>query len=888
MRFMLVRFVWLLCIAVTCLLAESPCVHAQFEYKQLYEWLYRPPYYARKLGKIVGYYAAPFTQYDALRKRTFISGDAYDVHYTTDQGRTWTPMFDTLMWYLDLGNAMQINRRGTYIWHSTIYDPRNYMNILSEDGGQTWRMAILDTLAGPFGTRDELPGMVVEPSFHVWQGYRALQLVPPNVRGAWVTADNGRTFRRILHHSPALQFTSYQSPADSLLTYIVGNSMFVANVALDSQFRQWAINGLQGNTQWYLLADSSIVGNRGDRIVFGSRPSLGVQQYPSLAVPYTSDSIPFRVSQSLRINDSLVVFISALGGIAAYRVGWEGVRLLMPPLVGSPVYNGPTYGLNDTVLVVMAATIHARPTERAVYRVVDLTTLRVQQFVSDGPTQRLQHGALRYVAPLSSTSWVELNRYNAGVIKVTQDAAKTWRLLDVPNRIDFMPVAYGGVRQIIPRSDGSAMLRTSANSIVVPTDSGYSMPIETAFSWSKDRWRAGLAGAIPGEHLDTDSEYLAPSVRIPFGDQPVVPFDDTSFVTTGGALLRWSNEGRFLDTVFPLVTTHFNRLDNGLWVLGGDSTWFSFNGGKEWVYVSRAFPHRLGRDVGGWGTAPVSASIAANDGTVLLGRRGMQKVHQRVYTDSIHGGLLRSHDLGNTWWQDTSINHRYAVLSLAKARNGTLFCLSTEIVHEPEGKTNGAGRPIDAWWYARTFVHRSTDHGRTWALAITLPYRPTIPQSEPKLVIADDAVYCVQPTAGLFRSTDDGQRWIMMDLKSVPALYQIADVWQPGDGYLYFASDSGYARIHLDNVMRAPVEQHRSEVLGVTITYLPHAHELVLDHDYAFDVEVILCDMQGRSVYHSPRSYEHRHQLPSLPSGAYVAAVRTPQGVTSMPLIITR
>jgi hypothetical protein len=397
-----------------------------------------------------------------------------------------------------------------------------------------------------------------------------------------------------------------------------------------------------------------------------------------------------------------------------------------------------------------------------------------------------------------------------------------------------------------------------------------------------------LESVVPGEQLDARGEAFEPSVRTVYGDQPVVLYDDTSFVTTGGALLRWSNDGRFLDTVFRRETTHFNRLDNGVWVVGGDSTWFSFNRGREWVYVSRAFPHRLGRDVGGWATAPVSASIAANDGSILLGRRGMKKIHRQVYTDSIYGGLLRSPDLGNTWWQDTTVNHRYAVLSLAKSRTGTVFCLSTEIVHEPEGKTDAMGNPTHAWWYARTFVHRSTDHGRTWSLVLTLPYRPAIPQAEPTIYVADDVVYCIQPSAGVFRSFDDGQRWTMMEIVSLHAKTNINDIYQPGDGYLYFATDSGYARVHLDHVVHAPVKQVTGEAGIASMTYVPTTNELVVDVRGSSDAEVVLCDMHGRYVYQASHSALQRHSLPLLPTGSYIAAVRTAHGVTSMPLVIVR
>jgi len=126
-----------LTILLAILLYPMADLRAQFEFEQKYDWVYRPPRYDRKVGRLVGYYASPFVQYDALRKRTFVAGDAYDVHFTTNEGRTWTPMFDTLFWYLDFKNGLQIRRDGTYLWYGTIYHSTNYMNVLLEDGSRT-------------------------------------------------------------------------------------------------------------------------------------------------------------------------------------------------------------------------------------------------------------------------------------------------------------------------------------------------------------------------------------------------------------------------------------------------------------------------------------------------------------------------------------------------------------------------------------------------------------------------------------------------------------------------------------------------------------------------------------------------------------------------------
>jgi photosystem II stability/assembly factor-like uncharacterized protein len=879
-----------LAIAIVLMLCIGDAARAQFDFNELYEWVYRPPRYDRKVGRLVGYYASPFVQYDALRKRTFVAGDAYDVHYSTNEGRTWMPMFDTLFWYLDFKNGLQIRRDGTYLWYGTIYHSTNYMNILSEDGGRTWRMAIVDTLRGPFGSRDEAQGFVIEPSFHAWLGYRARAVTPPHARGVWVTADNGRTFKRIPYAPDPLAPTRVMSPGDSLVATLHGRSWYVANVVHDTAFRPMDFGGI-AVTDWSQVSNRLIIGYNDNGTIVKASDNSAVRQLPLLQVHGQPDSVGFLPIHIARPSPETLVMFDTRGGIAVYRSGWDAPQLVRRPDTTIPLTPVPLYGHNDTIFVYSYGLLAGRPERRARYVVVDLRSLAVRAVETDGPTQHFTGGAypMRMIAPLSAERWLVHNINHPGIMKWTTDAGRTWRLWEATERIDFAPHTYGGIRQILPVGGGKPVLRTAQNAVLVPTTDGYNLAVEAAFAANLRRGRvSGDAVATSlriGEQLD-DGE---PSVRVVYGDQPLVQYDDTSFVTTGGALLRWNMRGRFLDTVFRVQSTHFNRLDNGIWVLGGDSTWFSFNRGKEWVYISKAFPHRLNREGKDWPTAPVSASIASADGgTVLLGRRGMRKEFRGVVYDSIYGGLLRTTDNGNTWSQVDSIDHRSAVLSLARTRQGTLLCLSADVVHMPEGKAWRNGAVTHDWFYGRVHLHRSTDHGRTWRLVSLLRFDPVIRQVEPTIYVADEKVYIVQPNTGVFQSTDDGLRWQQLDLTSLAPTYGINDIWQPGDGYLHFATDSGYARMKLEHIDVVSVEQAIGEEGLPTMTYFEGRHQIDVLPLSDEPVELIVADMRGVVVYRSRHVDGMVHQLPELPSGVYVAAARTARGVTSMPLTITR
>lgn len=878
-----------LLLVAACILVVVADVYAQFEFEQKYEWVYRPPRYDRKVGRLVGYYATPFVEYDQLRKRTFVAGDAYDVHFTTDEGRTWTPMFDTLFWYLDFKNGLQIRRDGTYLWYGTIYNSSNYMNVLSEDGGRTWRMAIVDTLVGPFGSRDERQGFTIEPSFHAWHGFRARAITPPQVQGLWVTGDNGRSFKRIPYAPDPFTILYTISPGDSLVAAFHGRNWYEANVVHDTAFRPKIFDGVDVRT-WAKMSDGWVVGITPNGCFTQAPNQTATREYRRLPVSGRVDSAQFAPIELVRPSRDVIVMFDTRGGIALYKRGWESPRVVHVPDTVAPLTPVPWYGFNDTMFVYSFGRLGARPQQRSRVVAVDLNSLEVRTVETDGPTQHFTGSAfpLRLIAPLSADRWIVQNVYYPGYMKTTADAGATWKLLDIEERIDFAPHTYGGVRQLLPTGNGAPVLRTAINNVLVPSDDGYRIAIETAFSASIRRGTLSGGDIVPtltrGEHLD----FNTPSIRIAYGDQPLVKYNDTSFVTTGGALLRWSTSGRFLDTVFPIQNTHFNRLDNGVWVLGGDSTWFTFNQGKEWVYVSRAFPHRLNREGTGWPTAPVSASIAADDGAIFVGRRGMRKEFRGEIIDSIVGGLLRTTDLGNTWSQVDSISRASAVLSLARTRQGTLLCLSADVVHMPEGKAAILGAVTHGWFYGRMHLHRSTDHGRTWRLVSLLRFDPEIRQVEPKIYVADDDVYIVQPNSGVFQSTDDGLRWKQLDFTSLAPTYGINDIWQPGDGYMHFATDSGYARMKLEDIAYTSVEQAFGQDGGPSISYYEHSHELVVDTQEYVGGDIVVVDMRGSIVFRAETLAGRTHRLPPLPSGAYVAAVRTPQGVTSMPLIIAR
>ncbi len=873
----------LLSLLFAMLLCPVAEVQAQFEFEQKYEWIYRPPRYDRKVGRLVGYQATPFTQYDALRKRTFVAGDPYDVHYTTDEGRTWAPMFDTLMWYLDFVYTLQINRSGTYVWYSTIYHLKNYMNILSDDGGRTWRMAIVDTLRGPFENRDEQPGIVIEPSFHAWQANYSVTGTPEHIRGVWVTADKGHTFKRIPYPAGIRYASRWMSPDDSLVAVADDNYWYVAHVVRDTAFRRLPMLSAS-NTEWGYTPDGTIVGIGNAGVVLAMPGGL-LADIPRLPIEGRADSASFLPIRMIDHSRHTKIFVDGSGGIAMYKQGWASPRIIVQGETSTALTSLPFHGFNDTLFVYSCGIRASSPQRRTRYVVIDVRSLQTRLFETDGPTEEIVWPyPMRYIAPLSPDRWVVHNFHHPGIIKATSNAGQSWRLLDIPNRIDFAPHTYAGVRQLLPMGNGAPVLRTAQNAVLVPSENGYDMALETAFSANLRRGREYGVSLIRGEHLDNHR----PSARVVYGDQPLVQYDDTSFVTTGGALLRYSVNGAFLDTVFQIQNTHFNRLDNGVWVLGGDSTWFTFNQGKEWVYVSRAFPHRLGRQGTNWPAAPVSASITSEDGAIFVGRRGMRKEFRGETIDSIIGGLLRTTDNGNTWAQVDSIPARSAVLSLARTQRGTLLCLSADVIHMPEGKAWIDGRVVDDWFYGRVQLHRSTDHGRTWRLASLLRFDPEIRQVEPKIYVADDDVYIVQPNSGVFQSTDDGLRWKQLDFTSLAPTYGINDIWRPGDGYMHFATDSGYARMKLEDIAYTSVEQAFGQDGGPSISYYEHSHELVVDTQEYVGGDIVVVDMRGSIVFRAETPSGRTHRLPPLPSGAYVAAVRTPQGVTSMPLIIAR
>jgi hypothetical protein len=110
------------------------------------------------------------------------------------------------------------------------------------------------------------------------------------------------------------------------------------------------------------------------------------------------------------------------------------------------------------------------------------------------------------------------------------------------------------------------------------------------------------------------------------------------------------------------------------------------------------------------------------------------------------------------------------------------------------------------------------------------------------------------------------------------------------DGWLHVASDSGYVRIRREKLTSVDASGNHTAVLvhQIRVDYREDTRELELPADIKDGACIIVADIRGVVVYHSAHTSGYRHRLPDLPTGSYIAAVRTAHGVTSMPLVIVR
>jgi hypothetical protein len=239
-----------------------------------------------------------------------------------------------------------------------------------------------------------------------------------------------------------------------------------------------------------------------------------------------------------------------------------------------------------------------------------------------------------------------------------------------------------------------------------------------------------------------------------------------------------------------------------------DSMYFSFNNGREWVYVGKSLPVVMRDTIAT--TASLGDIIMANNGAIVAGLRGM-RIYEEDYSlrDTIPGGIVSSTDGGNTWKRVTSsIDTSLYVSSLHKTSTGTLLCLASELRIDPWYIDSYKGEilrhkdfPEKCYQLDQSYIYRSTDNGATWTRTFIFPDRSMLPKTDIRFIdMPDGRTMALHPTFGVAITADDGVRWSVGDPLNI-GNPEINDVAFTSDGYAHFATSEGYCRLKISNIV---------------------------------------------------------------------------------------
>lgn len=835
------------------------------------EWLLKIPSYYRLKG---GY---SYFCVDPTRNTVLYDGGAYDTYASSDGGETWRTIFDNKMFHIDNSTTWMIDHVGRWYYEGRVYG-KIPVNLVTEDAGESIRYLMADTgFMGKNRVWGEVQPRLVQPNAVVFDRTS----FQDTGRGVYVTTDAGRSFKKIVPPSGtrSVMFLRQVKPG----VFAMSDSNWNA-VEIDVNTAAMTSTDVDARYEFVRLADNSVVQGRREWIRIRRPGDTAFTIHTTYTDPISGTERPAGARFIAHVNDTLAVIFGLAG--ETFVVGQQsGLRVLNAPINRSRYQTMIAIGMLGDLMITLAYVPEGTSSSNNEYTVYNVRTGALNVYQRPGYSNPMAfRGSLAsfQIIPVSATEW--LASFRVGEFVRTTNAGKTWTYMDKISQNKQWGEEWVGLSRLFPRGDGTMAVLSEPGRLMLDHEKSGTWEVILPGPFThKIRLPNNVTSILTQTQLMFGEDFSS-SMRYRYGPSTVFfPVPDEIWVS-GDVLTRFTSNGEFIDTVLPRKTRMIKQISPLITVAAMDSVYFSFNGGKEWVYVGYSLPVSVN------GTDTTRAAfgdvVVADNGNIVAGLRGMRVMEEdKSLRDTLPGGLVISRDNGDTWQRTgMQIDSNLYVSSLHKSSTGALLCVASEVYVDPwmlDFQGNQYREDTREWWESmlrldRSFVYRSTDHGQTWALVLTFPDREKLGTTDIRFAsMPDGRIMVIHPTYGVAISANDGITWSVGD-----PLYignpVINDVVFTNDGYAHFATDQGYARLLIENIVSVP---ERSNVVGDLTAYInSEDHLKIFSDDEILSVSIMTID--GRMISTtSCQANSVEINAARWSNGAYLIAATTVSGL---------